>query len=235
MSVTNPQVSTSRQLSAQDSQALQQVWEKIEATSCPRHDNFHMHTVCSDGRLQPEELMEQATAIGLQNMAITDHHTVNGYEAAQNWLEVAHRQKQNLTLPRLWIGVEINADLAGTEVHLLGYAFNPEHPAIQPYLQGKHAQGDDAQAASVISALHQAGGLAVLAHPARYSRSAEELIPAAAHLGIEGVETYYAYRNPEPWKPSPARTSRVKQLSERYGLFDTCGTDTHGLNLLRRL
>jgi hypothetical protein len=87
----------------------------------------------------------------------------------------------------------------------------------------------------VIVALHQAGGLAVLAHPERYRRSAAELIPVAAHLGIDGVETYYAYGNPEPWQPSPNQTQKVKQLSATYNLLNTCGTDTHGLNLLRRL
>jgi predicted metal-dependent phosphoesterase TrpH len=74
-----------------------------------------------------------------------------------------------------------------------------------------------------------------LAHPYRYRRPPEELIPAAADLGIDGIETYYAYNNPDPWKPSPVQTQQVKHLSEACGLLLTCGTDTHGLNLLQRL
>ena len=215
---------------AQDTLALRQVFETIDAHSCPRSFNFHMHTLYSDGRLQPEVLMEQAIAIGLKGLAITDHHTTKGYQAAQHWLQDAGSPS-----PHLWTGVEITADLLGTEVHILGYAFDPEHPGLQTYLQGKAPQGGDAQAANVIVALHQAGGLAVLAHPARYRRPADELIPVAAHLGIDGVETYYAYNNPNPWQTSPNQTQQVKHLSATYGLLNTCGTDTHGLNLLQRL
>ncbi len=138
-------------------------------------------------------------------------------------------------LPHLWTGVEITAELVGTQVHLLGYAFDQQHPSLQLYLQGKALQEGDPQAANVIAALHQAGGLVVLAHPERYRRPAKELIPVAAHLGIDGVETYYAYNNPNTWQPSPTQTQQVKHLSAAYGLLNTCGPDTHGLNLLQRL
>lgn len=235
MAVYIAQASASLQIAAQDSLALRQTWETIQADSCPHIYNFHMHTVCSDGQLQPEALIEQAVAIGLRGLAVTDHHTVRGYQAAQSWLEETRLKKQTNPLPHFWTGVEINADLLKTDVHLLGYAFDPEHRAMQPYLQGKQAQGTDLKAANVIDALHQAGGLVVLAHPSRYHCSADKLIPAAAHAGIDGVETYYAYGNPKPWKPSLVQTQQAKQLSGQYGLFNTCGTDTHGLNLLRRL
>ncbi|MCF4969942.1 PHP domain-containing protein, partial [Nostoc sp. CMAA1605] len=66
---------------------LEEVFQNIDAQSCPRLFNFHMHTVHSDGKLQPNVLMEQAIAIGLKGLAITDHHTIGGYEAAQSWLE----------------------------------------------------------------------------------------------------------------------------------------------------
>ncbi|HEY9635627.1 MAG TPA: PHP domain-containing protein [Coleofasciculaceae cyanobacterium] len=236
MAANIAQASASVQLAAQNQQALRQVWENIQPDSCPRSYNFHMHTIYSDGKLKPEELIEQAVRIGLKGFAITDHHSVGGYQVAQSCLEQWQKQTLSSTsVPRLWTGVEITADLLGTEVHILGYAFDPEHPGIQPYLQGKQPPQGDTQAAAVIVALHQAGGLAVLAHPERYRRSANELIPVAAHLGIDGVETYYAYNNPEPWQPSPTQTQKVKQLSATYNLFNTCGTDTHGLSLLKRL
>lgn len=232
----DPALVSLSQVTAQDQQALRYVWENIQPDSCPYSYNFHTHTRYSDGQLQPEELIEQAVSIGLKGLAITDHHTVRGYQAAQSWLEQWQQQSPPSTsIPHLWTGVEITANLLGTEVHILGYAFDPEHPALQLYLQSQAPRQDDAQAAAVIVALHQAGGLAVLAHPARYRRSAKELIPVAAHLGIDGVEAYYAYNNPEPWQPSPTQTQQVKQLSATYNLLNTCGTDTHGLNLLRRL
>lgn len=262
MAVNIAQASASSQIAAQDRQALRQVWENIQPDSCPYSYNFHMHTIYSDGQLKPEELIEQALTIGLKGLAITDHHSVSGYKIAQNWLEQFHDQTSfgraalttvtrsdreegasdrmplssspSTTVPHLWTGVEITSDLLDTEVHILGYAFDPEHPSIKPYLQGKAPKQGEAQAAAVIAAIHQAGGLAVLAHPVRYRRSAEELVPVAADLGIDGVETYYAYNNPDPWKPSPNQTQRVKQLSVTYNLFNTCGTDSHSLSLLKR-
>jgi len=236
MAVNITHASALPQVSAQNQQALRQVWENIQPDSCPTSYNFHMHTVCSDGKLKPQELIEQAVAIGLKGLAITDHHTVRGYQLAQSCVEYLQQQSSHPDLlPHLWTGVEITAELLGTEVHILGYAFDPEHPSLQPYLQGKALPRGDAQAAEVIFALQEAGGLAVLAHPARYRRSANELIPVAARLGIDGVETYYAYANPDPWQHSPKQTKQVKQLSATYNLLNTCGTDTHGLSLLKRL
>lgn len=235
MAIDLAQTSASPQPAAQNALALRQVFQSIDAYSCPRSFNFHMHTVCSDGRLQPEALMEQAVAIGLKGLAITDHHTTQGYRIAHDWLEELGMSGQGENSPHLWTGVEITAQLLGTEVHILGYAFNPEHPSLQLYLQGKAPKGEEAQASNVIYTLHQAGGLAVLAHPARYRCSAQELIPGAVELGIDGVETYYAYNNPNPWQTSPTQTEQVKHLSIAYGLLNTCGTDTHGLSLLQRL
>lgn len=228
----------SLELAAQNVSALKQVFYTINADSCPRSFNFHMHTTSSDGKLKPEELMEQALSIGLKGLAITDHHSVGGYQVARKWLEYRQQDLNSSVgkfLPHLWTGVEITSKLLGTEVHILGYAFNPASSHIQAYLQGERPKGDDADAVNVIAAIHQAGGLAVLAHPVRYGRSPVELIAEAACLGIDGVETYYAYGNPNPWRPSPQQTEQVEKLTASYGLLNTCGTDTHGVNLLMRL
>ena len=225
----------SPQTAAQNKQALKRVWENIQPDSCPYFYNFHMHTTCSDGQLQPEEVIEQAISIGLKGLAITDHHSIAGYYTAQSCLEKRQQSSTSTPIPHLWTGVEITSNLIGTNVHILGYAFEPNHPSLQSYLHNELTPEKIPQAVAVIAAIHQAGGLAVLAHPARYRRSPEKLIPAAANLGIDGVETYYAYSNPKPWQPSPHQTLKVKQLGATYNLFNTCGTDTHGLNILWRL
>ncbi|MEH2027700.1 PHP domain-containing protein [Nostoc sp.] len=214
---------------------LKQVFRNIDAQSCPRLFNFHMHTVYSDGRLQPSGLMEQAIAIGLKGLAITDHHGIIGYQAALAWLEDWKWNNPDASIPHLWSGVEINANLLNIEVHILAYAFATEHPSMKPYLQRRATTGQEYQASNVIAAIHEAGGLAVLAHPARYKRSHFDLIPAAAQKGIDGVETFYAYNNPNPWKPSIVESEQVQKLADEYFLFNTCGTDSHGLSLLQRL
>jgi predicted metal-dependent phosphoesterase TrpH len=242
MAVSLTQGVNAQSSGAQDAASLRQVFQTITAESCPRFYNFHMHTVCSDGKLQPEQLMEQAIAIGLSGLAITDHHSTGGYFRAQRWLSSLQpawvdeaENPPSRPLPRLWAGMEITAELLADEVHILCYAFDPAHPDLHVYQQGQSVDGDARQAGRVIAAVHRAGGLAVLAHPARYKRSPQELIPAAADLGIDGIETYYAYNNPSPWQPSPRQTEEVRQLGDRLGLLHTCGTDTHGLDLLQRL
>ena len=214
---------------------LKQVFQRIDAQSCPQLFNFHMHTVHSDGKLEPGDLMSQAIAIGLKGLAITDHHSISGYQAALTWLEDWKWSNSDAHVPYLWSGAEINANLLDNEVHILAYAFESEHPSMKPYLQKIPSVGKAYQAVNVIKSIHEAGGLAVLAHPARYRRSHFDLIPAAAGYGIDGVETFYAYNNPKPWKASEVETEEVQQLAEKFELFNTCGTDTHGVNLLHRL
>jgi predicted metal-dependent phosphoesterase TrpH len=215
--------------------SLAQVWQGIDINSCPDHYNFHIHTIFSDGQLTPDSLIEQAIKIGLKGLTITDHHSVDGYYVAQTLLTIKRKENPNSELPYLWTGVEINAVLGETNVHILGYDFDPKHPAISKYLQRIIPENDDALATNVISAIHQAGGLAVLAHPARYRRHYSELIPMAHNLGIDAIEVYYAYNNPNPWQPSWDICKKVKQITDKFNLLSTCGTDTHGPNLLRRV
>ena len=220
----------------QDTEALKKVWQNINVDSCPSVYNFHMHTLCSDGQLAPEKLMEQACRIGLKGMAITDHHGINGYEIAQSWLQKVKEKQVYQSLPHLWTGVEITSELLGTEVHILGYGFDPEDSQLKRnYFRGHAPVGKLKSAKQVVSALHAAGGLAVLAHPFRYRVRGEELIPVAADLGIDGLETYYAYRSTNPWLSSPQQTEKAELLSKEYNLLRTCGTDTHGRNVMLRI
>lgn len=220
---------------AQDTMELEQVWRKIDENSCPLHYNFHLHTVLSDGKLTPESLITQAVKIGLEGLAITDHHHIEGFYRAKTWLTYQQQLNPELKLPHLWTGTEITANLNGTEVHILGYGFNPEDDSIANYLKGNSPQGEKAEAKEVINAIHFAGGLVILAHPARYRRPAQELIIEAYELGIDGLETYYAYGNPNPWQPSITQMEMIREIAEQLNLYKTCGTDTHGNNLLIRI
>lgn len=223
---------------AQDRLALQQVFQTLNARSCPNFYNFHLHTRRSDGQLEPHEVMQQAIDIGLKGLTITDHHTTQGYKDAQQWLDhwKQHYPELANTAPKLWTGVEIDAELLGVKVHILGYAFDPDAACLQPYLQGHTTLGTEAYPAeAVIAAIQEAGGLVVLAHPARYRRPFTELITEAARLGIDGIEVYYAYRHTNPWLPTVEIVNPVKQLTDSYGLLNTCGTDTHGRDILLRI
>ncbi len=219
----------------QDTDTLRRVFSNIDAYSCPYNYNFHMHTICSDGKLTPLDLLQQAMDIGLKGFAITDHHSVDGFKQANDFLEQIKVKNPYALLPHLWTGVEITANLNNTEVHILGYGFNPNHSLLLPYLNGVRPLGEAASAETIIKILHQAGALVVLAHPARYRRSSVELICEAYELGIDGVEVYYSYDNSNPWQSSPNPMIKVKQMAEKYNLLQTCGTDTHGTNLLVKI
>ena len=213
---------------------LQCVFESIDAQSCPYRYNFHLHSVYSDGCLTPESIVAQATQYGLEGLALTDHHSIDGYFAVRRALDRAtggDRAQPFL----LWTGVEVTVDLADTRVHVLGYGFDPDSPALTPYLQGTEPDGDDRDAGRAIAAIQAAGGLAVLAHPMRYRESVDVLIPQAAELGIDGVEAFYTYKNPEPWITSPKQTAHVLDLARQFNLLTTCGTDSHGPSILRKM
>jgi hypothetical protein len=247
MIVTSEQPQKHQRQMTGHAQDLQRIFHTVSAVSCPYTYNFHMHTNCSDGKLTPPELMQQAIDIGLRAFAITDHHTLAGYYQAKSWFEDWQwRHPRSLrgshnsnggrsSAPRLFPGVEITASMAGTEVHILGYGFAPKHDAIEPYLHHTAPTGRAMAASTVVRAIQTAGGLAVLAHPARYRVSVDVLIPEAQKLGFDGVEAYYAYGNPKQWQPCAEQTPRIEALAERHRLLTTCGTDTHGSSLLRRI
>lgn len=219
--------------SKQMERQLTTIWQSLTTTSCPKFYNFHLHTRCSDGQMTPESLIEQAVHHELWGLAITDHHCVAGYYRAQRWL--AEQSHCPTPLPQLWTGIEITSNLDGREVHILGYDFDPTHPALAPYLTGDRPEDYYAKASKVIKSLHQAGGLVVLAHPARYRQPASQLIPAAARYGIDGVEAFYAYGNPKPWISSVPQMEEVCYLGDLYDLFRTCGTDSHGESIMCRV
>lgn len=210
---------------------LAKVLATVDRHSCPGRCNFHCHTTCSDGSLTPEALAVQATDLGLEHLAITDHHSHQAYPLAQQTL--ATLQQQGRAIPKLWRGVEISAVLNTCLVHILALGYGTEAP-LTPYLQGEAACGEALQASVVVTAIHGAGGLAALAHPARYRLDFRCLIQAARQLKFDAVETWYDYEMLPRWRPSPLICDQVDQLRQKLGLLASCGTDTHSTNLRSR-
>ncbi len=89
--------------------------------------DLHTHSTASDGTDTPEQLVRVARTAGLDVLAITDHDTTAGWEAA------ARARPEGLTLIR---GSEFSCkyvDPNGTRtgLHLLGYLFDPEHDQLR--------------------------------------------------------------------------------------------------------
>ena len=76
--------------------------------------DLHLHTLASDGRLTPTELIQLVAKQGLKTISITDHDSTEGlaeaYEAANEFPGM-----------RIIPGIEMSADIPGDEVHILGY------------------------------------------------------------------------------------------------------------------
>ncbi|MFA5094147.1 MAG: PHP domain-containing protein, partial [Candidatus Omnitrophota bacterium] len=78
-----------------------------------RQADLHVHTNLSDGTFTPREVVENAMETGLSCIAITDHDCVDGVEPA--------RKAAGKKGPEIIAGVEMTAQEAGREVHILGY------------------------------------------------------------------------------------------------------------------
>lgn len=209
---------------------LTAVLRQVDAGSCPGRFNFHCHTLHSDGSLSAPELVLQARRRGLEHLAITDHHRVAAYAEAMEALAAAS-QADGRPGPHLWRGVEISCLLEGCLVHVLALGFRDEHPELEPYLQGTSVVGPALQAEAVVSAIQAAGGLALLAHPARYRLPHQRLIAAAAALEFDGAEAWYDYAMAARWEPTPLVCEAIAADLQKRGLLQSCGTDTHGFEL----
>ncbi|TVS06184.1 MAG: PHP domain-containing protein [Cyanobium sp. PLM2.Bin73] len=211
---------------------LAPVLASITPQCCPQRVNFHCHTTWSDGSLRPAQLAAQAIGLGLEHLAVTDHHALHAHaEVAACFAAATERGRP---VPVLWRGVEISCLLEGCLVHVLALGFEAEHEALHPYLQGCSVVGPALRAEAVLAAIRSANGLAVLAHPARYRLPFQRLIAAAADLGFDGAEAWYDYAMQPSWQPTPVVCEAIARDLERRGLLSSCGTDTHGLELRGR-
>lgn len=77
--------------------------------------DLHTHTTASDGLLSPRELIDEAVGLKLMGIAITDHDTVGGLREALDY------QNQLGKIIEIIPGIELNTEIDGCEIHILGY------------------------------------------------------------------------------------------------------------------
>jgi hypothetical protein len=110
--------------------------------------DLHCHSVYSDGSLPPDELARRAHAGGVQLWSLTDHDELAGQASAR-------RAAQALGMVYV-TGVEISVSFIGETVHILGFDFDPEHPALVQGLATLRA-GRDQRARDMGESLARAG------------------------------------------------------------------------------
>jgi predicted metal-dependent phosphoesterase TrpH len=84
--------------------------------------DLHVHTTCSDGTEEVEDVIALAASTGLDGLAITDHDTTAGFDRAR---DAAEQHGLELVL-----GTEFSAELDGWSVHVLGYDIDPGDAAL---------------------------------------------------------------------------------------------------------
>ena len=94
--------------------------------------DLHSHTTASDGTLSPRELVRLAARQRVSVLAITDHDSTEGLaeamdEAGRHGIEIVP-------------GLEINCDVPGAEIHVLGYCMDWRAPWFQDFLREQRAE-----------------------------------------------------------------------------------------------
>ena len=88
---------------------------------------------------------------------------------------------------------------------------NPDNINIQPKFP---------EPLEVLEAIHDAGGIAVLAHPGFYDNF--DILPALIKNGLDGVEVWHP-------KNSPEQREELKAIAKKHKLLMTGGSDFHGM------
>src|SRR5207253_11312609 len=89
--------------------------------------DLHTHSTASDGIYSPTELLQRAKDIGLRVLALTDHDSTGRLDEAAP----AARKLDIDFIP----GIEINTDVSGGDVDVLGYCPEYQRPAFRAVLR----------------------------------------------------------------------------------------------------
>jgi len=241
--------------------------------------DLHIHTNYSDGLDTPEQVLEIVRSKGLAAFAICDHDNFDAYRDLQKSLVPGD--------PELLTGVELSAGKSGNDIHIIGYAFDPDSPelkaaadffrekrnhravkmlkklnelgvdikielireiangsvigrphvaealfrigAVSHYnkafdkyigLNGPaYVPKENLTPEKAIDLIHNAGGLAVLAHPA--ISDVYKYIDEFVDYGLDGIEIFHASQD-------KAMRKKLRKIARDKKLLMTGGSDYHG-------
>lgn len=92
--------------------------------------DLHCHSTASDGALAPARVIARAFENGVRVLALTDHDTIEG-------LPEAHTAARELGM-QLINGVELSCTWGGATIHILGYGFALDAPALNEAIERLH-------------------------------------------------------------------------------------------------
>ena len=204
-------------------QDLREILNTFTKEDYPNKVNLHIHTTCSDGLGDYSQIVNSAKEKGYKLISITDHNTVEAHKYIQDEI--------------LLTGIEFDCWHGYVFIHLLAYGIDINHPDIIPFLAKSKKDTEDVlprlfarrNLKQLITAIHNAGGVAILAHPACcWALNLETLVKELMEIGLDGIEVYYPY--PRFRKFVKFHTAEdVIKIAEKYPqLIKTGGTDFHG-------
>lgn len=88
--------------------------------------DLHSHSTYSDGTLEPEDLIVAASRVGITHLALSDHDSTGGLEAAR-----AKAQELKMTVIP---AIEINTLETNGAIHILGYFIDEKSEELQKTL-----------------------------------------------------------------------------------------------------
>lgn len=91
--------------------------------------DLHLHTLVSDGVATPLEMLVAAKDAGVGTVSFTDHDALGAY---RHWGDLFAAARE-LGI-ELISGIELDADFQRREIHLLGYGFRIDDPALNRHL-----------------------------------------------------------------------------------------------------
>ena len=101
--------------------------------------DFHCHSYFSDGTLSPTELVNQAHSVGVTDLALTDHDTLEGLSEAK-----AAADKVGITLIQ---GIELSCTWEKQLIHVVGLNIDPSNSTLNAGVtQNKQRRLDRAEA-----------------------------------------------------------------------------------------
>ena len=142
--------------------------------------DLHLHTLASDGRLTPTQLVQLAAHQGLKTVSVSDHDTTDGlaeaFEAAKEFPGL-----------RIIPGIELSADVPGDEVHVLGYFIDPSDEELQSELT-RFREGRVGRAKAMVEKL---GELGIQVEWERVQHFAGDGAVGRPHIALALVEAGY--------------------------------------------
>lgn len=188
--------------------------------------NLHIHSKFSDGKAEFEDIIQQAKELGYKKIAICDHNTVEGHKLYQD----------EVLIP----AVEFDCWCGYVFLHLLAYGIDVNNPVLDEFMAKSKSETEadivrifaKRDIKRLINAIHEAGGIAVLAHPACcWALNLDKFVGKLVSYGLDGIEVHYPYRRHRAIIRF-ASLRQIKDIAEKYNLIITGGTDCHTRNIM---